>query len=171
MSDTRIFATDDKGRLLVRHYLDGSWYVEKLWYPEASFSETFSNNSNGYLLKTTENVFKETSNNTEGDDSPYNPKYKNDILEQREKQWGDPFITHGRIGEVWTAIAKDILKEGAVIDAYHVALFMVGLKLIRATINPSDPDSLDDLDGYSELAQLFVTIEAELEKEKENDAV
>ena len=170
MSDTRIFTTDDKGRLLVRHYLDDSSYVEKLWYPEDSFGETFVN-SNGHLLKTTENVFKETSNNTEGDGSPYNPKYKNDILEQREKQWGDPFITHGRIGEVWTAIAKDILKEGAVIDAYHVALFMVGLKLIRATINPSDPDSLDDLDGYSELAQLFVTIEAELEKEKENDAV
>ena len=57
------------------------------------------------------------------------------------------------------------------IDAYHVALFMVGLKLIRATINPGDPDSMDDLDGYSELAQLFVVIEAELEKEKENDAV
>ena len=170
MSDTRIFATDDKGRLLVRQYLDDGSYVENLWYPEDSFVETFVH-SNGHLLKTTENVFKETSNNTEGDGSPYNPKYKNDILEQREKQWGDPFITHGRIGEVWTAIAKDILKEGAVIDAYHVALFMVGLKLIRATINPSDPDSLDDLDGYSELAQLFVTIEAELEKEKENDAV
>ena len=166
MSDKRMFITDDKGRLLVRQYLDDGSYVENLWYPEDSFV-----NSNGHLLKTTENVFKETSNNTEGDGSPYNPKYKNDILEQREKQWGDPFITHGRIGEVWTAIAKDILKEGAVIDAYHVALFMVGLKLIRATINPSDPDSLDDLDGYSELAQLFVTIEAELEKEKENDAV
>ena len=171
MSDKRMFITDDKGRLLVRQYLEDGSYVENIWYPEDSFSETFSKNSNGHLLKTTENVFKETSNNTEGDGSPYNPKYKNDILEQREKQWGDPFITHGRIGEVWTAIAKDILKEGAVIDAYHVALFMVGLKLIRATINPSDPDSLDDLDGYSELAQLFVTIEAELEKEKENDAV
>ena len=166
MSEKRMFITDDKGRLLVRQYLDDGSYVEKLWFPEDSFGETFAN-SNGHLLKTTENVFKETSNNTEGDGSPYTPKYKNDILEQREKQWGDPFITHGRIGEVWTAIAKDILKEGAVIDAYHVALFMVGLKLIRATINPSDPDSLDDLDGYSELAQLFVT----LEKEKENDAV
>ena len=170
MSDKRMFTIDDKGRLLVRQYLDDGSYVEKLWFPEDSFGETFAN-SNGYLLKTTENVFKEMSNNTEGDGSPYNPKYKNDILEQREKQWGDPFITHGRIGKVWTAIAKDILKEGAVIDAYHVALFMVGLKLIRATINPSDPDSLDDLDGYSELAQLFVTIEAELEKEKEKDAV
>ena len=170
MSDKRMFTTDDKGRLLVRQYLEDGSYVEKLWFPEDSFGETFAN-SNGHLLKTTENVFKETSNNTEGDGSPYNPKYKNDILEQREKQWGDPFINHGRIGEVWSAIAKDILKEGAVIDAYHVALFMVGLKLIRATINPSDPDSLDDLDGYSELAQLFVTIEAELEKEKENDAV
>ena len=170
MSDKKMFTIDDKGRLLVRQYLDDGPYVEKLWFPDDSFSETIAN-SNGYLSKTTENVFKEVSNNTEEDGSPYNPKYKNDILEQREKQWGDPFITHGRIGEVWTAIAKDILKEGAVIDAYHVALFMVGLKLIRATINPSDPDSLDDLDGYSELAQLFVTIEAELEKEKENDAV
>ena len=168
MSDTRIFTTDDKGRLLVRQYLDDGSYVENLWYPEDSFVEMITN-SNGYLSKTTENVFKELSNNTEGDGSPYVPKYKNDILEQREKQWGDPFITHGRIGEVWTAIAKDILKEGAVIDAYHVALFMVGLKLIRATINPSDPDSLDGLNGYSELAQLFVTIEAE--KEKENDAI
>ena len=168
MSDTRIFTTDDKGRLLVRQYLDDGSYVENLWYPEDSFVEMITN-SNGYLSKTTENVFKELSNNTEGDGSPYVPKYKNDILEQREKQWGDPFITHGRIGEVWTAIAKDILKEGAVIDAYHVALFMVGLKLIRATINPSDPDSLDDSNGYSELAQLFVTIEAE--KEKENDAI
>ena len=170
MSDKRMFITDDKGRLLVRQYLEDGSYVEKLWFPDDSFGEMIAN-SNGYLSKTTENVFKELSNNTEGDGSPYVPKYKNDILEQREKQWGDPFITHGRIGEVWTAIAKDILKEGAVIDAYHVALFMVGLKLIRATINPSDPDSLDDLDGYSELAQLFVTIEAELEKEKENDAV
>ena len=68
MSDKRMFITDDKGRLLVRQYLEDGSYVEKLWFPD-------------------------------------------------------------------------------------------------------DPDSLDDLNGYSELAQLFVTIEAELEKEKENDAV
>lgn len=82
-------------------------------------------------------------------------EYKNDILSVREKQWGNPLKTHQRIADVWVSVLGDKMVKGSTITPYEVALMMSGLKLVRASINPSDPDSLIDAQGYTELAQLF----------------
>ena len=73
-----------------------------------------------------------------------------ELLKQRGNQWGDAIDTHIRIAKVWDAIAN-----GEEITALKVALMMEGLKLIRADINPGDPDSFDDGQGYSRIAQLI----------------
>ena len=66
-------------------------------------------------------------------------KKRDAILQEREKQWGDAVLTHSRIAQVWSGIL------GQDISAHQVALCMVGLKLVRAEINPDDPDG-DDIE-------------------------
>lgn len=83
-------------------------------------------------------------------------EYENDILKDREKSYGNPVVMHERIARIWSAILN------SPVSAYEVALCMTGLKLARATKNASDPDSLIDAHGYTEIAQ---TIQAEFEKE------
>lgn len=72
-----------------------------------------------------------------------------ELLKQRGNQWGDAVGTHVRIAEVWSGIT------GQHITALQVALMMEGLKLVRASINPSDPDSFDDARGYGRIAELI----------------
>ena len=67
-----------------------------------------------------------------------------DILKERGKVWGDAVITHWRIAKVWTGIL------GREVTAYEVALCLVGLKAVRASINPKNPDS--SLDGKAYFA-------------------
>lgn len=74
-------------------------------------------------------------------------EYENDILKDREKSYGDPIQMHTRIAKIWSAILNKP------VTAYEVALCMTGLKLVRATKNASDPDSLIDAHGYTEIAQ------------------
>lgn len=74
-------------------------------------------------------------------------EYENDILEERQKNYGDPIQMHTRIAKIWSAILNKP------VTAYEVALCMTGLKLVRATKNASDPDSLIDAHGYTEIAQ------------------
>ena len=69
------------------------------------------------------------------------------ILQEREKQWGDAVDTHVRIADVWSAIIDYDIKP------HQVALMMAGLKLVRASINPTDPDSVKDARGYLGIAQ------------------
>lgn len=71
------------------------------------------------------------------------------LLEQRGNQWGDAIRTHARIAEVWSGII------GTEVTTLQVALCMEGLKLVRASINPDDPDSFDDAAGYGRIAQLI----------------
>ena len=71
------------------------------------------------------------------------------LLEQRGNQWGDAIGTHVRIAQVWSGIL------GHEVQAVEVALMMEGLKLVRASINPSDPDSFHDAQGYSRIAELI----------------
>ena len=73
-----------------------------------------------------------------------------DLLAQRGQQWGDAIGTHVRIAKVWDGIAN---REE--ITALKVALMMEGLKLIRADINPDDPDSFHDGQGYGRIAELI----------------
>ena len=73
-----------------------------------------------------------------------------DLLAQRGQQWGDAIGTHVRIAKVWDGIAN---REE--ITALKVALMMQGLKIIRSDINPDDPDSFNDDEGYGRIAQLI----------------
>lgn len=76
-------------------------------------------------------------------------EFENDILKDREKQYGNPVEMHNRIAEIWSGILNHP------VTGYEVALCMTGLKLARATKNASDPDSLIDAHGYAEIAQMI----------------
>lgn len=75
--------------------------------------------------------------------------FEYNILKDREKQYGNPVEMHERIAEIWSGILNHP------VTGYEVALCMTGLKLARATKNPTDPDSLIDAHGYAEIAQMF----------------
>lgn len=77
-------------------------------------------------------------------------QFENEILEERQKVYGDPVEMHERIASVWSAI---INKH---ITAHEVALMMVGLKLCRSQNSPEHTDSITDMLGYSEIAKLIV---------------
>ena len=70
-----------------------------------------------------------------------------DLLAQRGQQWGDAIGTHVRIAQVWTGILDHK------VEPVQVALMMEGLKLVRASINPDDPDSFHDAQGYEHFNQ------------------
>ena len=80
-----------------------------------------------------------------------------DLLAQRGQQWGDAIGTHVRIAKVWDGIAN---REE--ITALKVALMMQGLKIIRSDINPDDPDSFHDAQGYDRIAELIAGHRTEL---------
>ena len=71
----------------------------------------------------------------------------NALLEQRGSSWGNAASTHSRIAQVWSGILDTEVTAG------QVALCMVGLKLVRASVNPDDPDSFDDGQGYLSIAK------------------
>lgn len=71
------------------------------------------------------------------------------ILVERGKQWGDPVYTHERIARVWSGILNFH------VTAHDVALCMVALKLVRASVNPAEPDSYTDAKGYSDIAMMI----------------
>lgn len=69
------------------------------------------------------------------------------LLEQRGSSWGNAANTHSRIAQVWSGILDTEVTAG------QVALCMAGLKLVRASVNPDDPDSFDDGHGYLAIAE------------------
>ena len=69
------------------------------------------------------------------------------LLEQRGQSWGSAAATHARIAQVWSGILDTEVTAG------QVALCMTGLKLVRASVNPDDPDSFDDGHGYLAIAE------------------
>ncbi len=71
------------------------------------------------------------------------------LLTQRDNHWGDAVGTHVRIAQVWTGILNHEVQP------VQVALMMEGLKLVRASINPADPDSFHDAQGYDRIAELI----------------
>ena len=73
------------------------------------------------------------------------------ILVERGKQWGDPVYTHERIARVWSGILN------FQVSAHDVALCMVALKLVRASVNPTEPDSYTDAKGYADIAMMIAT--------------
>ena len=79
----------------------------------------------------------------------------NALLTERGSSWGNAAATHSRIAQVWSGILDTEVTAG------QVALCMVGLKLVRASVNPDDPDSFDDGHGY-------LTISEEIYGHREN---
>lgn len=80
---------------------------------------------------------------------------RDEILQEREKQWGSAIGTHQRIAEVWSGILDHP------VAAHEVALCMVGMKLVRAQINPYEQDSMVDARGYAAIAQEIAVFEKE----------
>ena len=72
-----------------------------------------------------------------------------ELLAERGASWGDAIKTHVRIAQVWSAIF------GFYVNSGQVALAMEGLKLVRASINPDDPDSFKDGQAYNRIAELI----------------
>lgn len=88
-------------------------------------------------------------------DTPENDqqKYKNDILVDREKTYGDPTEMHDRIAKIWSGILNHE------VTGFEVALCMVGMKTARAQQNPRHEDSVVDMLGYSEIAKIITNTE------------
>lgn len=80
-------------------------------------------------------------------------KYKNDILADREKTYGDPTEMHDRIAKIWSGILNHE------VTGFEVALCMVGMKAARAQQNPGHEDSVVDMLGYSEIAKIITKTE------------
>ena len=84
-----------------------------------------------------------------------------ELLTQRGNQWGDAIGTHVRIAQVWTGILDHK------VEPVQVALMMEGLKLVRASINPDDPDSFHDAQGYDRIAELIAGHRTSLDDKSE----
>ena len=70
------------------------------------------------------------------------------VLDERQKQYGNPQPNFARIGRMWGAI----LNRDAV-PAHEVALMMASLKIIRIANDPANEDSWIDLFGYIQHGQ------------------
>ena len=70
------------------------------------------------------------------------------VLDERQKQYGNPQPNFARIGRMWGAI----LNRDAV-TAHEVSLMMAALKIIRIANDPANEDSWIDLSGYIQHAQ------------------
>ena len=73
------------------------------------------------------------------------------LVEQRGRDYGHPLDNHQRIADFWTVRLRDKLKEGASIDPHEAAAMMRLVKESRLMQTPGHPDSLDDIDGYTEV--------------------
>lgn len=80
-------------------------------------------------------------------------KYKNHILIDREKTYGDPTEMYDRISKIWSGILNHE------VTGFEVVLCMVGMKTARAQKNPGHKDSVVDMLGYSEIAEIIANTE------------
>lgn len=67
---------------------------------------------------------------------------------ERAQTYGHPRIDFQIIAQVWTGLLQDVLKDGAQLDEYRVAVLMTGLKLARLVKSPDYRDSRVDVIGY-----------------------
>lgn len=70
------------------------------------------------------------------------------VYGERARSYGHPRKDFRIIGQVWTGLLQDVLKEGAQLDEYRVAVLMTGLKLARLVHAPEHQDSRVDTIGY-----------------------
>jgi len=64
----------------------------------------------------------------------------------RQKNYGEPFINHKRIADIWTVLL------GVDVTPSQVALCMVGVKLARLVETPDHQDSFVDMAAYASIA-------------------
>lgn len=83
-----------------------------------------------------------------------------ELFNQRAKSWGEATHTHARIALVWEGIG-DHQPETAGL----AALKMAGMKLVRAAINPDDPDSFNDAEVYIDIARQCFGLPSKLKHE------
>lgn len=76
----------------------------------------------------------------------------NQILEERQEQYGDALYNFEVIGKIWGA-----LLDMEPIAPYQVALMMDALKTVRAFNNPEHLDSWQDKLGYTQHGLDIVT--------------
>lgn len=74
------------------------------------------------------------------------------ILDQREEDYGSASVNFGRIGALW-AVLLDLDQP---IEPHMVALMMDALKTVRLISNPEHEDSWFDKIGYSTLGYNIV---------------
>ena len=89
-------------------------------------------------------------------ETTHEPRYQNDILNERGKQYGDALLTHQMIGKIWTGILLTKLKPDIEIEPHEVTVCMDGLKSARLIQNPRLKDSYTDKPGYTELTETIV---------------
>lgn len=70
------------------------------------------------------------------------------VYGERAKTYGHPRKDFTIIATVWTGLLRDLLKDGAELDAHRVAIMMTGLKLARLVKSPGHHDSRVDTIGY-----------------------
>lgn len=87
-----------------------------------------------------------------------------ELFNQRAKSWGEATHTHARIALVWEGIG-DHQPETAGL----AALKMAGMKLVRAAINPDDPDSFNDAEVYIDIARQCFGLPSKLKHESQPD--
>ena len=97
-----------------------------------------------------------TEEEIQSNETTHEPRYQNDILNERGKQYGDALLTHQMIGKIWTGILLAKLKPGMEIEPHEVTVCMDGLKSARLIQNPRLKDSYTDKPGYTELTETIV---------------
>lgn len=81
----------------------------------------------------------------------------------RQKTYDPPFKNFSNIAKMWSIVLSPILKEGAAVNPFQVALCMVMLKIARLIASPIHRDSLVDGAGYFGCAEEVL---AEMVKEE-----
>lgn len=66
-----------------------------------------------------------------------------EVIDGRRAVYGEPTNTFPRIAAVWQAIL-----DGHQVQAWHVPLLQIGLKLIRTEQCPDYSDNSDDIEGF-----------------------
>lgn len=78
----------------------------------------------------------------------------NDVLNDRQDEYGDAHANFTKIGKIWGA-----LLDIDPIESYQVALMMDALKTVRVFRNAQHKDSWVDKQGYTHLAQEIIFYE------------
>lgn len=70
------------------------------------------------------------------------------IVEDRNETYGDPVVNMTR-----TAKMVDAMLQGAKIEAHHIPMIQICVKLSRAMTSPKKADHWDDIAGYAEMGK------------------